>query len=169
MDHLATWRRVVIAAVWGLIAAGLTYVLRLRADISGPELAGPNWWLVCWFVMAAAYGTAGAALLFWPARRRLGIWFLVIAATALLTSVSVQYERFLLAKDGRPPWPRLADLADWTGPVMAGVLASLVPWELLPRSWRDHRVALDVGALHRGHRCHGCRRRALVERTALEW
>jgi len=141
MDHLATWRRVAIAAVWGLIAAGLTFVLTLRANNPGPEPAGQNWWLVCWFVMAAAYGTAGAALVFWPARRRLGIWFLVIAATALLTAVSVQYQGFIAANGGRPPWPRIAAVRDWTRPVMAGVLAALVPWELLPRSWRDHRAA----------------------------
>ena len=101
MDHLATWRRVAIAAVWGLIAAGLTFVLTLRADIPRTELAGQNWWLVCWFVMAAAYGTVGAAVLFWPARRRLGIWFLVIAAMALLTAVSVQYYAFLVDEE----WP----------------------------------------------------------------
>ena len=59
------------------------------------------------------------------ARRRLAIWFLVIAATALLTAVSVQYQGFVVANGGRPPWPRLADLADWTRPVMAGVLAAL--------------------------------------------
>ncbi len=144
MDHLATWRRVAIAAVWGLIAAGLTFVLTLRADIPRTELAGQNWWLVCWFVMAAGYGTVGAAVLFWPARRRLGIWFLVIAAMALLTAVSVQYYAFLVAKNGLPPWPRSAELADWTGPVMAGVLAALVPWELLPRTWRDRRAARAV-------------------------
>ena len=141
MDHLAAWRRIAVAAVCGLVAAGLSFVLKLRADNPGAEPAGQNWWFVCWFVMAGAYGTAGAALLFWPARRRLAIWFLVVAATALLTAVSVQYQGFVVANGGRPPWPRLADLHDWTRPVMAGVLAALVPWELLPRTWRDHRAA----------------------------
>ena len=141
MDHLVAWRRFAVAVVWGLIAAGLSFVLTLRAENPGAEPAGQNWWLVCWFVMAAAYGTAGAALLFWPARRRLAIWFLLIAATALLTAVSVQYDGFVTANGGRPPLPRLAELDDWTRPVMAGVLAALVPWELLPKAWRDHRVA----------------------------
>ena len=63
---------------------------------------------------------------------------------ALLTAVSVQYYAFLVEKGGLPPFPRLAGLDGWSAPVMAGVLTALVPWELLPRTWRDRRAARAV-------------------------
>lgn len=135
------WNTIAVAAWLGLVAAGVTFVLPLRADNPGPEPQGQNWWLVCWLVMAAVYGGTGVALLGWRPRRRLAVGFLIIGACALLNAVAVQYRGYVSANGGRPPWPRLADADDWSRPVLAGVLAVFVPWELLAPTGRRGTAA----------------------------
>ena len=137
MQHVVVKRRIAVALSLAVVAAGVAFVLTLRANGAAPQ--GQNWWLVCWLTMAAGYGSAGAALIWWPARRRVAICFLVIAASALLTAIAVQYRGYVTANGGLPPWPRLADLDDWSRPLLGGILAAVVPWELLPAHRRHER------------------------------
>ena len=70
MQHVVVKRRIAVALSLAVVAAGVAFVLTLRANGAAPQ--GQNWWLVCWLTMAAGYGSAGAALIWWPARRPRG-------------------------------------------------------------------------------------------------
>ncbi len=139
MEHHGAARRVAIVAALVAVGAGVALVVAWRASNQGPEPPDQNWWIVCWFVLAAAYTTAGAALLAWPARRRLAVCFVVIGLSALITAIAVQYRGFVTANGGLPPRPRLAELDQWSRPLTATVLAAFVPWELVP--WRGGTTA----------------------------
>ncbi len=145
MEHVGVKRRIAVAVALGIVAAGVAFVLTLRAN--GAEPQGQNWWIVCWLAMSAGYGSAGAAMIWWPARRRVAVGFLVIAACALLTAISVQYRGYVTARGGLPPWPRLADLDDWSRPLLGGILAALLPWELLPAARRHERWIASLRAV----------------------
>ncbi len=133
--------RVACGVAAAAVVGGLAWVVWLRTDNDGAEPTGENWWLVTLFVVALAYGVAGAALLFAaPGRHRaVGGAFVVIAGGAILTAASIQYRGHedSIGTDGG--W--LGDAADWTRPLTLGLLAGVVPWLVRPGSWRRARQA----------------------------
>jgi signal transduction histidine kinase len=121
-----------VAVVAALVVCAGTVVIALRIANLSVEPEGLNWWLVAWFMVAAVFGVTGAVAFHQRRLRSLGAAFLLIAATALVCAVATQYGGFAAARPQHSHWSWLADATDWSRPLLAGLLAGVVPWLLLP-------------------------------------
>lgn len=132
----------------GAIAiAAIVVVIELRIANDGSEPPGQNWWLVALLAVSLTFGPAGAALTSRPGRRLLGAAFAIVGVAAAVSAVATQYAGYLDAGggDGRSV-ARLAEVREWSRPVMAGMLVGVVPWLLVP-AIRRPALHLAVAAI----------------------
>ena len=83
------WVPCAIAVV--AVTAGGIVLLGFRVANEGPEPAGQNWWLVTWFCVGLTYSVVGAALVARSSRRRLGVCFLIVGASAVASALATEY------------------------------------------------------------------------------
>jgi signal transduction histidine kinase len=127
---------VAVAAVLAVAAA----VVWLRWDNDGPEPPDANWWLAALLVLAIAYLPVGVALIGRGEQRFLGGLFAVVATSAAVGALALQYRGYVEAPGTDPRWPALASLT-WAWTIGAAVLVGPVLLTLLPPAWRrDGRV-----------------------------
>ncbi len=103
---------------------------------NGKEPVDQNWWLVAWSVVSVVYGVTGTALLLRAGHRLLGACFVVIGATATISAMAIQFRAFADSQDIEP-WAALRDAHEWASPLGAWVLVGIVPWCLLPPTYRS--------------------------------
>ena len=128
---------VIAAFVVAVVAAAA--VVGLRLANAGAEPEGQNWWLVAHLVVGLAYLPAGAALATQSERRLIGILFLVVGTTALLTALSTQYLAYA-TEEGEPvASATLASFEAWKWLLGGSVLATVTLLSLLPAAWRADR------------------------------
>jgi signal transduction histidine kinase len=130
------WLPCAIAVV--AVTAGGLMLLGFRIANHGREPAGQNWWLVTWFCVGLTYSVVGAALVARSSRRRLGVCFLVVGASAVVSALAIEY-RSLGSSTDRLRFPAFAEAWMWARPLGEAVLAAFVTWELLPPTWRADR------------------------------
>jgi signal transduction histidine kinase len=120
-----------------LAVAAIAIVIGLRIANEDVEPAGENWWLVALLAVSTTFGPAGAALTSRPGRRLLGTACAIVGVAAALSAISRQYAGYLDAGggDGRT-LVGLAEMREWSRPVMTGVLVGVVPWLLVPAGRR---------------------------------
>ncbi len=125
--------RSLVAACLGVVVAvaAVAVVLGLRIANTDDEPAGQNWWLVAWLVVGSADLVVGAGLISRFGHRRLAGCLLVVGLAALTVAVSIQAMGYDDAAGGDTAWAVLAGAQAWARPVATGVLAALVPWEVV--------------------------------------
>ena len=96
-DRSRVWVPCAIAVV--AVTVGGIVLLGFRVVNRGPEPAGQNWWLVTWFCVGLAYSTVGAALVAKSSRRKLGMCFLVVGGSALVSALATEYRSLGSSED----------------------------------------------------------------------
>ena len=144
------WLPCAIAVV--AVTAGGLMLLGLRVANQGREPAGQNWWLVTWFCVGLTYSVVGAALVARSSRRRLGVCFLVVGASAVVSALAIEYRSLRVERRIAVRFPAFAEAWMWARPLGEAVLVTFVTWELLPPAWRADRrsryafrIAIVVG------------------------
>ena len=135
-DRSHVWVPCAIAVV--AVTAGGIVLLGFRVANRGPEPAGQNWWLVTWFCVGLTYSVVGAALVARSSRRRLGVCFLIVGASAVVSTLATQY-RSLGSSEGGLRFPAFAEASMWARPLGEAVLVAFVTWELFPPARRTDR------------------------------
>lgn len=117
-----------LAAVIAGAAIGIVIGLRLANDDQTP-----GWqmgWIVAWLAVGVVDAVIGATLVTRYGHRRLGGCLIVIGGAALVLAVATQAQ-FATADGAESNWAVFVGAKDWAQPVAAGVLAALLPWELV--------------------------------------
>jgi signal transduction histidine kinase len=135
--HRRVWVSCAIAVV--IVTAGGVVLLGFRVANRGPEPAGQNWWLVTWFCVGLTYSVVGAALVARSSRRRLGVYFLIVGGSAVVSAIATEYRTYGSTEGRRPRFPAFAEASMWARPLGEAVLVAIITWELLPRAWRADR------------------------------
>jgi signal transduction histidine kinase len=120
----------VVALAACTAVAAVSIVLWLRIDEPGDGSPGHTWWVVAWLVVGSTDTIVGAGLVTRYGHRRLGGCLLVVGLSALLLAIATQAS-FAASVDGGAEWASVSGTRDWAGPIAGGVLAALIPWELL--------------------------------------
>jgi two-component system NarL family sensor kinase len=136
-DRNRVWVPCAIAVV--VVTAGGIVLLGFRVANGGPEPAGQNWWLVTWFCVGLTYSVVGAALVARSPRRNLGVCFLVVGASAIVSAIATEYRAYGSTEGRRPEFPAFAEASMWARPIGEAVLVAFVTWELLPSTWHSDR------------------------------
>ena len=136
-DRSRVWVPCSIAVV--AVTAGGIVLLGFRVANRGPEPAGQNWWLVTWFCVGLTFSVVGAALVARSSRRNLGVCFLVVGGSAIVSAIATQYRGYGSTEGRSPRVPAFAEAATWARPLGEAVLVAFVTWELLPLAWRSDR------------------------------
>ena len=119
----------VSVALVGIVASCLIVGLRIANEGAEPE--HENWWLVAWLVAGVVDAAAGATLLSRDGHRRLGTCLLVGGVVAVAVALATQADGYTASTDQLTAWEHVAGARGWGRPVAAGMLAALVPWQLV--------------------------------------
>jgi len=117
-----------LAAVIAGAAIGIVIGLRLANDEQTP-----GWqmgWIVAWLALGVVDAIIGATLVTRYGHRRLGGCLIVVGGAALVLAVATQAE-FATINEADSNWRIFVGAQDWARPVATGVLAALLPWELV--------------------------------------
>ncbi len=117
-----------VATFGGLVAL---LIVGLRIANEGAEPPHENWWLVAWLLVGVANAVAGVALLARPGQRRLGGCLLVGGSVAVLVALATQAVGYAASMPAGTRWGHVGELRNWGRPIAAGVLAALLPWQLV--------------------------------------
>jgi signal transduction histidine kinase len=130
---------VALAAAAGGAAVGA--VLGLWFTTRARETPEDKWWLVAWLVVGVIDVVIGAALATRYGYRRLGWCLIVIGVAALIVAVASEARVAAEAEPGIA-LANFGGAKDWAHPIATGVLAALLPWELIKSGRR--RTAIEV-------------------------
>ncbi len=120
-----------VTALAGVIAGsaiGIVIGLRLANEDHTPN--GEMWWIVAWLAIGVVDVVIGATLVTRYGHRRLGGCLFVVGAAALFVAVATQ-AYYATLSDPESNWTIFVGTKDWARPVATGVLAALLPWELV--------------------------------------
>jgi signal transduction histidine kinase len=141
------WSRRAAIASLVVALAGCALLFALRVANSGPEVPGRNWWLIAEALVAIAYLPAGAALVVWPERRLLGVAFVTVGVTQLLTALLGEWAAYQ-GHIGAGPGTRLADAIETVGAlVLALAVPLLLPWRAREGRGDPLRVWFGLGVV----------------------
>jgi signal transduction histidine kinase len=130
---------VALAAAVGGAAAGAVLGLWLTKD--GRETTGHKWWLIAWLIVGVVDLVIGAALVTRYGHRRLGSCLIVTGSAALIVAVASQARVAAIAEPGTV-WSNFGGAKDWAHPIATGVLAALLPWELIKSGRRRRSIEI---------------------------
>jgi signal transduction histidine kinase len=127
------------AAVAAVSAVAVVVGLGIATDHVAP--VGQNWWLVAWLVVGTADAVVGAALVTRYGHRRLAGCLMTVGVAGLLVAVATQAGGYAAEVAGGTGWSAVTGARAWAHPIATGVLAALVPWELVTTR---RRSAIEV-------------------------
>src|SRR3954454_2210786 len=122
-----------LAGVLGGAAIGIVTGLRLANDDHTP--GWQMWWIVAWLAVGVVDTVIGATLVMRYGHRRLGGCLLVVGGAALVLAVATQ-AKYATVHNAESNWSMFVGARDWAYPLATGVLAALLPWELVRTSRR---------------------------------
>lgn len=120
-----------VTALAGVVAGsaiGIVVGLRLANEDHTPSRE--MWWIVAWLAIGVVDVVIGATLVTRYGHRRLGGCLVVVGAAALVVAVATQ-AYYATLSDPESNWSIFVGAKDWARPVATGVLAALLPWELV--------------------------------------
>ena len=116
-------------AIFGAVVASLIVGLRVAND--GAEPLHENWWLVAWLVAGVVDAVVGVTLFARPDQRRLGGCLLVGGIVAVVVALATQAVGYSEAMPEDTLWRDIGELRPWGRPIVVGLIAALVPWQIV--------------------------------------
>lgn len=127
-------------ALVGVVVVAL--VVGLRVANEGAEPEHQNWWLIAWLAVGIVDAVVGATLVGRQGHRRLGSCLLFGGAAAVVVALATQADGYVAALGEGSGWRHITGARLWCRPIAVGVLAALVPWELVLAGRRGRLGAL---------------------------